>query len=126
VTVNPDSGMCTAVVAFASPASSDNCPGVTASCLPASSSTFTKGATTVTCTATDTSSNTATCSFTVTVNDNANPAISCPANVTVNNDSGVCTAVVAYAGPTASDNCPGVTTSCAPASGTAFNKGATT
>jgi hypothetical protein len=46
---------------------SDNCPGVTFVCSAASGSTFPIGTTTVTCTATDTSGNTASCSFTVTV-----------------------------------------------------------
>src|ERR1041384_2670620 len=46
---------------------SDNCPGLTVVCTPASGSIFPVGTTTVTCTATDASSNTATCSFTVTV-----------------------------------------------------------
>jgi hypothetical protein len=50
-----------------SPTATDNCPGVTTSCSPASGSSFPVGTTTVTCTATDTSGNTATCSFTVTV-----------------------------------------------------------
>jgi len=49
------------------PVASDNCPGVTFACSPASGSTFPVGTTTVTCTATDTSNNTAQCSFTVTV-----------------------------------------------------------
>ncbi len=55
------------VVNYPAPAATDNCPGVTASCSPASGSTFPVGTTTVTCTATDASGNTATCSFTVTV-----------------------------------------------------------
>lgn len=58
--------MC-AVATFA-PATSDNCPGVTVACNPPSGSCFPAGTTTVTCTATDASGNTATCSFTVTVN----------------------------------------------------------
>ena len=45
----------------------DNCPGVTVVCVPPSGSIFPVGTTSVTCTATDTSGNTATCSFTVTV-----------------------------------------------------------
>jgi len=49
------------------PVVSDNCPGVGFVCSPASNSTFPIGTTTVTCTATDTSGNTASCSFTVTV-----------------------------------------------------------
>jgi hypothetical protein len=46
---------------------SDNCPGVTVVCSPASGSIFPVGTTSVTCTATDASGNTASCSFTVTV-----------------------------------------------------------
>src|SRR4030095_4604501 len=58
----------------------DNCPGVTVVCNPPSGSCFPVGTTTVTCTATDASSNTATCSFTVTVfnvclQDDTNPSI---------------------------------------------------
>jgi hypothetical protein len=52
------------------PKFSDNCPGVTASCVPASGSTFGFGTTNpVTCTATDTSSNTQHCTTSVTVKD---------------------------------------------------------
>ncbi|HJQ26123.1 MAG TPA: alpha-amylase family glycosyl hydrolase [Blastocatellia bacterium] len=67
------------VVNYPPPTASDNCPGVTVACVPPSGSTFTLGTTTVTCTATDTSGNTASCSFTVTtfdacLQDDANPA----------------------------------------------------
>jgi len=57
------------VVNFPAPVASDNCPGVTVSCVPPSGSCLPPGVTTVTCTATDASGNTATCSFTVTVFD---------------------------------------------------------
>jgi len=46
---------------------SDNCPGVVVVCNPPSGSSFPVGTTTVTCTATDATGNTATCSFTVSV-----------------------------------------------------------
>jgi hypothetical protein len=49
----------------------DNCPGVTVLCSPPSGSCFPTGTTNVTCTATDASSNTATCGFTVTTFDSA-------------------------------------------------------
>ena len=67
------------VVNFPAPIATDNCPGVTTACIPASGSTFPVGTTTVTCTATDTAGNTATCSFTVTVfngrlQDDSNPS----------------------------------------------------
>ncbi|MGA9770891.1 MAG: HYR domain-containing protein [Blastocatellia bacterium] len=54
------------VVNFTTTAS-DNCPGVTVVCNPPSGSCFPVGVTTVTCTATDASGNTATCSFTVSI-----------------------------------------------------------
>jgi subtilisin-like proprotein convertase family protein len=54
------------VVNFTTTAS-DNCPGVVVVCTPPSGTCFPVGVTTVTCTATDTSGNTATCSFTVSV-----------------------------------------------------------
>ena len=57
------------VVNYPAPVATDNCPGVTVACTPASGSAFPPGTTTVTCTATDGSSNTATCSFTVTTFD---------------------------------------------------------
>ena len=55
-------------VSYPPPTFSDNCPGDTASCVPPSGSTFTAGTTPVTCTDTDASGNTATCTFNVTLN----------------------------------------------------------
>jgi uncharacterized repeat protein (TIGR01451 family) len=65
-------------VTFATPAATDNCGGVTVACVPPSGSMFPTGTTSVTCTATDTAGNTATCTFPVTVfnlcvQDNSNP-----------------------------------------------------
>jgi len=54
-------------VNYPRPTVSDNCPGVTIACVPASGSSFPCGTTTVTCTATDTSANQSSCSFTVSV-----------------------------------------------------------
>jgi len=51
------------------PTFSDNCPGVTAVCVPPSGSTFGFGTTPVNCTATDGSGNTSTCATSVTVTD---------------------------------------------------------
>ncbi len=74
-------------VSYSVPAASDNCPGVMVSCNPASTSTFPVGTTTVTCTATDASANTAMCSFSVTVfslcvRDESNPGNVVLVNVT--------------------------------------------
>ena len=67
------------VVTFPAPIAADNCPGVVVVCNPPSGSCFPTGTTTVTCTATDASGNTATCSFTVTtfdvaLQDDSNPS----------------------------------------------------
>src|SRR5262249_43256144 len=61
--VTPIPGGSSAVVTFPPPTASDNCPGVAAACNPPSGSTFAIGCTVVTCTATDTSGNTAGCTF---------------------------------------------------------------
>src|SRR5262249_43690184 len=83
---------------------------------PASGSTFPLGATTVNCTATDSSNNTSTKSFTVTVVDTTPPAFSnVPADITTSNP------VVSYTDPTATDLVDGArTVSCTPASGSTF------
>ena len=61
-----DPDQCTAVVNYAA-TGTDNCPGVTVVCLPPSGTRFPIGSATVTCTATDATGNTTTCSFTVTI-----------------------------------------------------------
>ena len=123
ITVSNDAGVCGAIVNF-SPTVSDNCAGATASSVPASGSVFPVGTTLVTVTGTDASGNTSSCTFNVTVNDMEAPVITCPADITVSNDPGQCDAVVTFS-PTATDNCPGVTSSSVPASGTVFPVGTT-
>ena len=66
-TVNAAAGASSAVVNYPAPVATDNQPGVTVNCTKASGSSFNVGNTTVTCTATDTSNNTASCSFNVNV-----------------------------------------------------------
>ncbi len=56
-------------VTYPNPVVSDNRTGATFSCTPASGSNFFRGVTPVTCTASDTSNNQASCSFTVSVYD---------------------------------------------------------
>src|SRR6185503_1617065 len=124
-----DSGKCTAVVNYNTPAGSDNCPlpPNPVVCTPASGSTFQKGATTVNCVVTDGAGLTASCSFSVTVNDTQAPVIACPANVTVPNTAGQCTGVATYDTPQATDNCSNVgAVTCTPPSGSTFQKGNTT
>ncbi len=67
-------------VNYPAPVASDNCTLAGVVCNPPSGSCFPVGVTTVTCTATDATGNTATCSFTVTtfdvaLQDDSNPAI---------------------------------------------------
>src|SRR5207249_4658646 len=93
---------------------------------------FPKGTTTVNCTATDASGKTASCSFTVTIQDTENPSVTCPGNIVAGTDAGQCSKTnVTYGtngtnGMNATDNCPGVTSSCARPSGTPFRKGTPT
>jgi predicted extracellular nuclease len=54
-------------ISYTYPVATDNCSGVTVVCNPPTGSTFPAGTTTVTCTATDSSGNTASCSFQVSV-----------------------------------------------------------
>ena len=103
-----DLNLCSAIVNYATPISSDNCSGSSVAIVSpslTSGSPFPKGINTVTWTAIDGSGLTATCSFTVTVNDVQKPTISCPANRTQATDPNLCSALVTYPTPTVTDNC---------------------
>jgi uncharacterized repeat protein (TIGR01451 family) len=117
---SPGSG--SAIVGYASPVVTDNCP-TTITCEPASGSAFNVGTTTVTCQADDGSGNTASCSFTVTVTGTG-CNISCPSNIITQNSPDQCGAIVDYPAPTASESCGVV--ECSPASGAFFPVGTTT
>jgi uncharacterized repeat protein (TIGR01451 family) len=142
ITQSTDPDQCSAVVTYPAPTVTDNCPcGENAKtrkngklglatcqvvCIPASGSSFPKGTTTVTCTATDAANNTASCSFTVTVNDTQPPAITCPGNITAKTPQpGDSCVIVNYPPPSATDNCPGVVVTCTPPSGSCFPLGTT-
>jgi hypothetical protein len=122
-----DPGLCSAMVSFTVTAT-DDCDGtVVPACTPPSGSTFAKGVTSVSCTATDSSSHSSSCSFTVTVNDTQKPAISCPPNQSlVAAHPGDLTTVVTYPAPPASDNCGIQSVICVPPSGSAFPLGTLT
>src|SRR2546428_794768 len=88
---------------------------VAASCTPASGATFPFGATTVTCTATDSHANVGTKTFTVPVSDTAGPVVTVPANATVE-ATGATGAAYSYTA-SATDLLDGsVATSCTPGS----------
>ncbi|MFL6210762.1 MAG: M36 family metallopeptidase [Pyrinomonadaceae bacterium] len=123
INVNNDAGACGALVNFSLPTLS--CGGnVTAS--PQSGSTFPVGTTQVTVTGTPSGggANVMT-TFNVTVTDNENPVFtSTPANVFQASTNGT-NAVVNFNAPSAADNCPGVTVTSVPASGSTFPIGTT-
>ncbi|MEZ5105799.1 MAG: HYR domain-containing protein, partial [Draconibacterium sp.] len=105
-----DAGACAAVITWEEPTATDNQTASgdiiwIKSHEPGES--FPVGETTVTYIAVDESNNqSAACSFTVTVNDTQKPVISgCPSNISRTSSAGLCTAVVSWTEPTASDNC---------------------
>jgi hypothetical protein len=117
-----------AAVTYTSPATHDAVDGTgTASCSPASGSTFALGATTVTCTKTDAHGNVATpTTFTVTVHDTTAPVVTAPADQTAEATSAA-GAAVTYSPATWTDAVGGSgTTDCSPASGSTFALGQTT
>ncbi len=110
-TANTGAGVCTAAASsftLGIATATDNCPGLIAITNNAPT-TYPKGVTNVTWTATDVSGVSAVCIQTVTVLDNQNPTILCHSNVTQNTDLGVCSALITGIAPTVADNCPGVT-----------------
>ena len=108
------------------PVAFDNVAVTTVDC-PLSGTLFPLGITTVTCTATDAATNTATKSFTVTVRaaDVLPPTLVAPSNISVPTDDGVATRVVTFV-PTATDNTGIQSVGCAPTSGSVFALGDTT
>jgi hypothetical protein len=126
VTTNADPNQCSTVVNYPAPTVSDNCPGVgTPVCSPASGSTFPGGTTTVTCSVSDSSNNTSSCSFTVTVRDTQPPTITCPANITF---VAAATCPPTNSMPvnftvTANDNCSGLTVVCRNQNGVVVTSG---
>jgi hypothetical protein len=120
-----DPGQCNAVVTFVATAVDICDANPSLVCAPPSGSTFPKGATTVNCTATDGTGNSAGCSFSVTVVDQEPPNITCTTNQIVEfvNITG---APVNYPPPAVTDNCPGVAYACVPPAGSVFPIGTTT
>jgi len=122
---NTDAGACNAVVTWTPPTATDNC-GVTLTSSHAPGDTFPVGATTVTYTAVDPSSNTATSTFTVTITDNELPVISgTPSDITQTADAGLCNTAVTWTAPTVADNCPAPTLTADAAPGDTFPVGTT-
>ena len=106
ISVNADAGQCSKSNVTFTATATDNCAVTNLACAPASGTTFVTGVTTVTCTATDSSSNTAQCIFTVTVLDTHPPTIAAPPDVVVMAAPGQCSSTnVGLGAPATSDNC---------------------
>jgi hypothetical protein len=122
VTVSNDPNQCGSVVNYPAP-TTQGATG-TVVCSPASGSFFPVGVTTITCTPQAGTG----CSFTIRVNDTQPPTVVPPANFTAAGDGFPnLNLSVNYAQPVVADNCAGVFAPiCTPASGSAFNEGAST
>jgi hypothetical protein len=128
VVTTTGSGLCGAVVNY-NVTYGDNCTGAVLEQTSGLSSgaTFPVGVTTNSFKVTDASGRTATCSFTVTITDNSAPVITgCPSNISVHTDNGLCSAVVNWTAPAASDNCSVTSFTSTHNPGTAFPTGTTT
>jgi surface antigen len=125
--VNNDLGLCSAVVTWTAPTADDNCAVDTLYSTHPSGFAFPVGTTTVTYTAIDVNGLITTASFDVTVTDNEYPVISGkPGNFFYQNDPGLCTGVVTWNAPQATDNCGIQSFTSNYVSGFAFPVGTTT
>ena len=114
-----------AAVTFSASATDAVDGGLSATCSPASGTTFGLGSTTVTCHATDAHGNTGNDSFAVKVVDTTAPTLHLPADIakTTTTSNGVATTFTATATDAVDGTFPAV---CAPASGAIFPVGSTT
>lgn len=123
--VTADRGQCsTSNVTFTATAT-DNCGPVTVTCQPPSGAAFPTGVSPVICTAVDQAGNSAQCTFQVVVRESEPPTIVCPPDVVEDPDPGLTTKSNVLFAALAFDNCPGVTVSCHPPSGSTFPIGVT-
>ena len=108
-----------AIVTYTVTASDNADPTPTVMCKPPSGSTFPLGSTTVSCTATDASGNSATGSFAITVVDTTAPTLTLPANKVVN-AAGPSGAAVLYTATATDTVDPSPAVVCSPLSGSVF------
>ena len=120
--VHTDFNLCSTANASVNNGSFDP-DGETISLVQSPAGPYSLGTTGVNLTVTDTDQRSASCSANVTVQDAQAPSISCPAPQTISctNTSGAAPTI----NPTFSDNCPAVTASCVPPSGSTFGFGTT-
>jgi FtsP/CotA-like multicopper oxidase with cupredoxin domain len=109
ITQSNDPGLCSAVVTFADPTTTDDCGEVTVVCDPTSGSVFPVGTTVVHCTATDSIGQTAECTFNVTVKDTEKPKITSSVTTTTLSSPNHDMINVGFSA-SATDNCSGPVT----------------
>jgi len=117
-------GECAATMTWTEPTAEDNCTGASISPMAGASlsgTAFGLGATTVTYTAIDGSSNSDSSQFVITVLDTIAPTLdNMPADIVINPPQGSCDTLVTWIPPTAGDNCAGFISSESDTSGTRF------
>ncbi|MEO1412236.1 MAG: HYR domain-containing protein, partial [Bacteroidota bacterium] len=116
---------CRATVSWNEPIPNDNCSIVTLNRTHSPGDTFDLGNTTVIYTAADPSGNNGSCAFVISVSDQEAPQVSCPDTFTYVN-IGDCQAIVNWAVPSATDNCPGSTLTSTHSPGDTFDIGVST
>jgi hypothetical protein len=121
--ISNDPGECGAIVDYGVSVT-DNCPGVVLEVEPANESFLAVGEHTVTAIATDAGGLADTVSFLVTVADDEAPQVVCPDNIEAESDLGDGGVLVDFEVLT-SDNCPGLSVSSEPSSGSIFPVGTT-
>jgi hypothetical protein len=126
IIINAQTGQQGVVVNYAQPIANDNCSVASVNCQPPTGAVFPVGTTNVQCVARDNTGNEGFCLFIISVRDLEAPVIRCPANLVVDAPAGQNTTTVSYSAPTVTDNVPGATVSCTPASGSVFSLGVTT
>ncbi|MGE4619923.1 MAG: HYR domain-containing protein, partial [Planctomycetota bacterium] len=126
VTVNSETGLCSAAVLWSDPLAVDNCGIESISLDHDSGEQFPVGDTTVTVVAEDIHENLQTTQFIVTVVDQEVPQIlNVPVDVISGSDVGVCGASITWSAPTAEDNCGIATFVLSHESGSIFDIGTT-
>ena len=123
LTLSADTSRCSKSNVTYAVSATDNVAVTNVACLPPSGTTFAVGSQVVTCTATDSSGNTAACGFIVTVTDNENPQITCSGDLMTDRDSGHFSKSNVTFVVTATDNCGVTNISCVPPSGATFPVG---
>ena len=105
ISVNNDSGNCSAVVTWTAPTGNDNCNIASLTSDHDSGDTFSVGTTTVTYTATDVNGNSITDSFDITVTDNENPTATAQDLTLVLDATGMASTTASAVNNGSSDNC---------------------